>query len=458
MNSKKTLPYLLENASGKAFLFLGREGSFSDGEIERFLKKYHITLTRSLLDDVVATIEPYGLNPLEEMVSQEAYERGIPSFGLNLFERVLSESLSEKSLLMAVKLNSDQARIVRLLKNEHLSDAFFIELLCLYVWSQEEDSAEDRDVIMATLRRFIEIKPNEEDLLYSALTLNRLASNTTNPRLLEALLAFPEIRFLQRGKHYIRLKEVIATNPFIDEVVVEKLMALNEEGVWIALASNEALLISQLWRLEGRTPRVNEALASNPQIDTSLFLKLLESPTKEVVEMLLRYQPLSLEQYNDLEPFLEEEMFSFLGANEHLDEAVVEVLLQKSHTSLIEALCANSQLSLKRLNALEQHPLASWVALAKNSALSTKSLRKIEEEHGTEEEVSVALASNPSTPIDILEKIYTQKQDFKHLEALASNPTTPIEILNILKIDTRLRHALTHNERFVATITQKLGL
>ena len=93
---------------------------------------------------------------------------------------------------MAIKLGNDQERLLRLLGNEHLTDELFVRLLKLYRFDEEEEyNRQDRDVIMNTLRRYIDIKPNEEDLLYTYLTLRRLATEATDPNLLAALLGFP---------------------------------------------------------------------------------------------------------------------------------------------------------------------------------------------------------------------------------------------------------------------------
>ena len=78
MTTKQTLPELLESSPDKKFLFLGRAGLFTEDEIARFLKKYNITTTKNLEDDVVATIEPLNLNPVEEDISNDAYDRKIP--------------------------------------------------------------------------------------------------------------------------------------------------------------------------------------------------------------------------------------------------------------------------------------------------------------------------------------------------------------------------------------------
>jgi len=93
-------------------------------------------------------------------------------------------------------------------------------------WDDEdEDSRDDRDVIMYTLSRYIDIKPNEQDLLYSYLTLRRLATEATDPNLLLALIGFPNFEFLVRGKEKITLRETIARNRYIDQEIIQKLLS-----------------------------------------------------------------------------------------------------------------------------------------------------------------------------------------------------------------------------------------
>jgi len=273
--TKQTLHELLTSSTDKKFLFLGKEGLFTEDEIARFLKTYSIIRTRYLEEDVVATIEPLNLNPVEEDISNEAYDANIPSFSLDAFEKILSESINDDELLMAIKLTNDQARIFRLLGNTHLSESLFVKLLMMYQWhEEEEDNREDRDTIMYTLKRYIDIKPNEADLHYSYLTLRRLATEATNPKLLLALIGFPNFEFLIRGKEKVSLRETIARNSYLDKEVITKLVSLRDNKVDVALAGNgiiESVLLHTLLAKENE--RINEALATNQNIDNEIFQK-----------------------------------------------------------------------------------------------------------------------------------------------------------------------------------------
>ena len=296
---KKPLEAILKESSGQKLLFLGRESLFTHKEIERFLKPYGITLSQKYEAGVVAVVEHHRLNPVEEDISYEAYDQGIPLYKLTDFERLMSSQIEEDQLLMILKLGDDQERIRRLIANEHISDALFLRVLEMYKWSEEsdEDSNEDRGVVMATLRRFLDFKPNEEDLLYSSLTLKKLAVETDDPGLLKALLGFPNYRFMQKGKKWIRLREVIATNPAVDEATIQKLLRFRDEKIYFYLAANPGISPAYLKLLsEKNLLEVDEALASNSAIDDALFARLLDK-SGSVAEVLLHYQPIDTVRY-----------------------------------------------------------------------------------------------------------------------------------------------------------------
>jgi len=123
------------------------------------------TLKTLLETSKVGVVEHHMLNPVEEDISCLAYDDSVPLYKLKEFEKLLSESINDDEVLMGVKLANDQDRIFRLLGNSHISNTLFVKLLGMYEWhEEEEDNTQDRDVIMFTLRRYIEIKPNEEEI------------------------------------------------------------------------------------------------------------------------------------------------------------------------------------------------------------------------------------------------------------------------------------------------------
>jgi hypothetical protein len=457
---KPTLQELLTSNKSRKILFLGREGLFTVQEIERFLKRYSITMTKTLEEDVVAVVEHHSLNPVEEDLSCVAYAQNIPLYKLVDFEKLLSESIDDNQVLMALKLGNDQERIYRLICNDHLSDTLFVKLLGMYEWHEdEEDNNKDREVIMATLRRYIEVKPNEQDLLYSSLTLKRLAREATDPKLLYALIGFPNMTFLQKGKQKITLRESIAINKNIDEDVITRLISLRDPGVDIYLACNESLSLPLLQKFATKNVEsIDEALASNKNIDDALFESLLQK-SDDVVKVMLWYQPVNADRLALLRNRVKDEkLFASLGENREIEEGVLGELIESSNILLLESLAKNDRVSLELLDRLYKRAIPStYDKLALNPNSSIELLTSLYESSKDNIDIVKALASNPSTPEYILRELY-QRDIFEINESLASNSSTPLELLNIFKIDTRLRNALTGNERFVASITQSLGL
>ncbi|WP_295418073.1 hypothetical protein [Sulfurovum sp.] len=461
MNKEKpTLKTLLETSQGRKVLFLGREGIFTAKEAERFLKKYDVAMTSNYEEGVVAVVEHHALNPVEEDISCMAYDDGVPLFKLPEFEKLLSEGINDDELLMGVKLGNDQERIFRLLGNTHISNALFIKLLGLYEWHEEdEDNTQDRDVVMYTLRRYIEIKPNEEDLLYSSLTLKRLAREATDPKLLKVLIGFPNITFLQKGKQKITLRESIATNPHVDQEVIERLMSLRDPGVDMYLAANTStpLHVLQKYALKD-DEEINQSLASNPNIDETLFRSLLEK-SESVTQLMLWYQPVSMQRYEQLLGTVKDEaLFAYLGENKTIDAGVLEKLVETSNQALLVNLAGNESLDGALLERIFGRAVPqTYPSLAINPSTPVAVLEKLYRDQQQQKDILIGLSYNTSTPVEILKALY-EREEFEITRGIASNASVPLEILNVLKIDTRLRNELTANERFVASITQKLGL
>lgn len=460
IKEKPTLKTLLETSKGKKILFLGREGIFTKKEVERFLKKFDLGMTSHYEEGVAGVVEHHSLNPVEEDISCLAYDDGIPLFKLLDFEKLLSEGLNDDELLMGVKLGNDQERIFRLLGNAHINDALFVKLLGMYEWHEEdEDNTRDRDVIMYTLRRYIEIKPNEEDLLYSSLTLKRLAREAEDPRLLQVLIKFPNITFLQKGKQKITLRESIATNPHIDKEVIDRLMSLRDSGVDMYLAANTSTPLEVLQKYASRDEEeINQSLASNPNIDEALFSALL-TKSDTVIQLILWYQPVTMQRYEQLTNAIEDEaLFAYIGENKSIDEDVLEKLVESSNRTLLVNLAGNDSLDEKLLESIYERSIPeTYQYLAINRSTPVEVLEKLYKDHNDELDILTGLSYNTSTPIEILKELY-EREVFEITKGIAANASVPLEILNVLKIDTRLRNELTANKTFVASITQKLGL
>ena len=444
--TKPTLAQILASSEGKKFLILGRVGLFTVDEIARFLKKHNITMTKYLEEGVVAIIEPLNLNPVEEDISNDAYDAKIPSFSLEEFEKHLSDNINDDELLMAIKLTNDQARVFRLLGNTNISEALFVKLLGMYEWNEEdEDNNQDRDTIMYTLKRYIDIKPNEADLHYSYLTLRRLSTEATNPRLLQALIGFPNFEFLIRGKEKVTLRETIARNRYLDKEIITKLVSLRDTRVDVALAANPAVELSLLKTLLAKNEeQINEALATNTNIDNEIFKTLLSKKDK-VVQLLLLSQSIDVERLSlvDAEA-LDDTLFFTIGANEQLESDVIEMLITLEDEALLCHLAQNATLHPNQLEAIEAKGLEATVAcLAMNPVTPVALLEKFYKAYETDA-VRKALAQNTSIPESILRALFAL-DDLEIQRSMASNASIPLDILDILKVDTRLQNELAKN-------------
>ncbi len=447
---KSSLETLLSSSEGKKFLFLGREGIFTKDEIARFLKKHDITMTKNYEEGVAATIEHSSLNPVEEDISCLAYDDKVPSFVLDEFEKLLLDGINDDELLMGIKLSNDQERIFRLLGNENITEELFVKLLMMYEWhDEEEDDREDRDVIMFTLKRYIDIKPNEADLLYSYLTLRRLATEAMNPKLLLALIGFQNFAFLIRGKEKVTLRETIARNEHLDKDLISKLVSLRDKKVDVALACNKSVALPLLQSLLAKnSEKINEALATNDNIDNEIFNTMLGKEAK-VIQLLVLSQPINTERLALIDTHsLDAKLFATIGANERLENDVIDELINRDNEELICHLAGNKILSIAQLEAIYAKGIvSSFEYLAINPAVSAEMLEMLYEKYD-ESAIRIALAHNKSTPEAILRVLF-ERNEFEIYKSMASNSSVPLELLDILKVDTRLQNELAENEIFV---------
>ncbi|SFZ98541.1 Leucine rich repeat variant [hydrothermal vent metagenome] len=451
MKAKLTLKQLLDSPNDIKILFLGREGTFTKTEIERFFKKSNITLVSDYENDLAAIIEHNMLNPVEEDISNMAYENSVPLYKLKDFEKIMSSSLNDDELLMGIKLANDQSRILRLLGNEHINNTLFVKLLRMYEWDDEDDdSRDDRDVIMYTLSRYIDIKPNEEDLLYSYLTLRRLATEANDPKLLLALTNFPNFEFSIRGKEKITLRETIARNVNIDVEVINKLISFRDMKIDLSLSSNPIVEVAMLEKfIEKNSIDMFKALATNQNINNYIFEELLNKDEK-VVELLLIWQNINMERLELIESAeLDKNLFALLAANEYLEEEVVLKLLSLNSEEIMTNLAANTNIKSSVYEKIyKQNIEKTYEKLAKNDKTPLWILEELYKNNSDNKQIVTALSYNSTLSVDILKEMF-ERDDFEINKGLATNSSLPMELLDILKVDTRLQNYLAQNRVFI---------
>jgi len=357
---------------------------------------------------------------------------------------------------MSLKLSKDRARLIRLLRNEHLDDDFFLKLLGLYGWESGElmGSDEDRYVLIAILERFLDLSVYERDALYSPVTLLRLINTTDRPDLLEALLGLPDFEFrLQRRR--IGIAEAVAAREILEPETVAKLLRRRDPRIDRVLGANPALDAAGRRALfERGDSETLKALAAHPELEDELFEALLERGD-EVTRELLRRQRIDGKRLEKiLARKFDPEILAILGENEVLEPESYPELIALEIPELLANIAANDATPpevLERLARREElHP-----RLALNPPTPEAILRRLWHEENPE--IREALAYNPATPPEILEALY-ERGEFACHQGLAANPATPMEILHQLKTDHRLWLILQRNEKFVTEANREMGM
>ncbi len=458
---KKSLEPFLQRVENGALLLLGSPEYFTEEEIARFLKRYGAKLTRRE-EGIVAVLEGRRMNPAEETVSESLYAQGIPHYRIAELERLMSERLGEREVLMSLKLGYDAERLLRLIENEYLDDKLIVKFLKLWRWEADElmEGESDARILSALLKRFLDAGNYESDIYYSPISLLRLIRETENSALLEALVDWPDFTFRQQRGRSITLHEALASKEALDQRSVESLRRRKEAAVDRALAANPAIgregIEGFLVRHDGS---LDEALAANPALETEHFAELAERG-EAVAETLAGFQRIEEERLKILARYYGwENLPEALADNPRIDPEAFGRLFAKAPEDFQRRLAANPALPSEFVKSLaESDDEQILEALASNPAVEGAILRKIRERFGEEtERIDEALAGNPSTPIELLEAFYETGRE-PLLTALAANPSTPMEIFHQLKLDFRFYPLVSQNPAFVERANFEMGM
>jgi len=457
----QSLESCLKSNSGKRVILLGKIEGFTKEEIVDFLEGYSIALCDKIDDDVVALIESHRLSHVDEVVSCDAYVRDIPIYKLDDLTRLMSTIVIDKSILMKLKLTNDQKQIYNLIVNEYIDDNLFLDIAQMYHWDEDitSDNDNDRGVIIATLKRFLDYKPNESDLIYSPQSLNRLVHQTRNAKLLKLLLSYPNFDFLQKGKQRITLYESIACSRYINQEIIDILMRLRSKEIPFFLAANPSTPppILKSFFNNHKDHDIQEALASNPSIDNALFAELA-SKKGVILELLMTHQPITKLRFGVIESLqIDPKTYKFLGQNPKVDGEIITRLIKRDNHELSMELASNPNIPASQIAVLYKRSLDYHLPISGNPATPAIMLEKLFKTHQKDMNLLIKLAGNPITPEHILIELH-ERGLFVIDEVLAGNPSVPLTILNQLKIDSRHRNALTNNPTFTKSITQSLGL
>lgn len=444
-----------EDARGKSVLFLGRLKHFTEEEVAIFLKQYDAKLVKELDKDVAVVIESTMLTPHNEEVSYTVYKAKIPTFRLDVFEKLYAQKITPDSLLMSLKLSNDQERLRRLLKNEAFDDSFYLRLFRLYDWQGEgvHESDENRDVTTTFVKRFYNPEQfMDPAMVYSPVTLMTIVAECEDGEVLDAMLHFPhyEIKISKNERRPKTLKEIIALNTHAKASTLTALARFKNREIDYFLAQNDSLpapLQAQIY--ERADYATKKMLTQNANLSDTLFEKLL-SEDEEIVPYLFVFAKIDSAR---LEKIKGHPYFDVLGDGEGIEE-VLPQLLEMDILSLQKRLAENPLVKAKDLEKIYAKYADEVVeALCANPNLPTIMI----EQFAKSGAYDVILAANPATPIEILVAYFNQGEENLN-QALASNPSLPIEYLQQFQLDPTLMNTLSNNPTFTQNILKNLGI
>jgi len=444
------------NAQGKKVLFLGRLKNFTEDEVKIFLKQYELEFSDTLDEDVAVVIESTMMSPPEEEVSYDVYKQKIPTFRLDVFEKLYAEKITPNSLLMALKLSNDQERLIRLLKNEAFEKSLYLKLFKLYDWKGEgvHDSDENRDVTTTFVKRFY--NPDsfmDPAMIYSAITLTSIIADSEDAEVLDAILTMPEYEIkVSRSevKKPKTLKELVALNPHASAETLKQLSNFKDQTIDYFLVQNDMLAKELQEKIYARASEdIMIMLAQNENLSEELFEKLL-AHSGDIAQNLLVYQKMSKERYEKAKNSPEAEV---IGENEEIAE-ILEELLKSDNVMLQRRLASNTTVGSESLEKIYAGFGEKVIAdLCSNPNLSTIMIEEFVKLGKYDE----TLAANPSTPTEILIGYFNQEDKALNL-ALASNEALPLAYLQQLQLDTTLMNTLANNKTFTKNILNNLGI
>ena len=450
---------IIKNNQGGTALFLGRVTNFTPEELTNFLEAQGLNYADKYIgQDVALLVLSSMLTPLEEDLSYQLYDMGVPDVTLNQFETFYTKYIKPNTLLMSLKLSNDQERLKRLLLNEAFTDEVFLKLFKMYDWRGDglHESDDNRDVTIAFVKRFY--RPDgfrDPAMIYAPTTIMNIAQESQDSDVLDAILTMPnhQVKVSRYDTHRPKnLRETIAFNEAVSQESIKRILSYRDDDIDYFLASNLALREPQQIEIYSRgVEKVKIMLAYNSNLSNKLFFKLLDG-SDVIVKTLLSYQPMNSIR---LEQIIDNPHIAYLGDNESVSD-IVEPLLELKNRELDFQLASNMALSKEMLSRLyKRYGLDIAKKLADNINIWDE--LSYEFYSSQDRELIKILAKNPSTPKKILDEL-CEKKDRELNRFLASNPSVDIRYLREFQLDTSLIRILADNKTYGDSVLQGLGL
>ncbi|MBU1641862.1 hypothetical protein KKE54_00760, partial [bacterium] len=425
----------LENRNITLF---GKSRALSADEFAMQLQNHNIRLVDDKDADVALIIEGRLVNPIEQDRLEALYEaRVAPLIEIAEFEKWLCNSIDAPKLLMSLKLSGDRDRLMGYLQNPYIPNDLFLRLLKLYNWEGAGffESDDNRDITAALISRFYENIERNHNVQYANMGIMHLLHQSSDAELTEtiALLA-PLQSALKEGcdNSTQKILNAIALHPSASKNVLKQWLKKGNDEIRMLIAMRHDLdLDIQQYLLNLNNGIINETLSLNPSIEQAVALTLLQTFPENIAKHIKLDEAL----YRHLfEAYALE-----LAQNPTLTVEMQQELLEKGE-DVRAALAGNAAIEAVVFQALFESGKAGVLRrLISNPLMQSDKLKLLFEKDA--ETFSADIAANVKTEIDILKKL-SGSQDVEVLLALAKNPSTPVELLYQFQLDRRLERAV----------------
>lgn len=425
-------------------MLFGKSRALNTDEFAKQLRNHNIKMVDEVGDGVAVIVEGRLINPIEQDTLDRLYaEKAAPIIEIEALEKWLCSAIDADKLLMSLKLSGDRDRLMGYLQNPHISNALFLRLLALYDWEGVGffESDDNRDITAALISRFYENIERNHNVQYANMGIMHLLNQSHDVALTEtiALLA-PLQTALKEGcdNSTQKILNAIALHPSTSSKVLKQWLKRGNDDIQMLIAMRHDLDLSlQQYLITLEKPVIKETLSLNQQLEHQVALELL----KEFPENIAKHIRLDEMLFDDL---LEQYDFA-LAHNPTLTLAMQRRLLDRG-VEVQAVLAGNAAIAdevFERLFSSEDDNVVC--ALIVNKQMTSEGLRTLYER--SSERFGPYVAANAKTDVAILQQLAaTQKLDV--LLALAKNPSTPVELLYQFQLDRRLERAVKENASF----------
>jgi len=443
---QKHYNYLMnfEALRNRNIILFGKSRALSGGEFAKQLSNNSITLVDDVSAGVEVIVEGRLVNPIAQDELDRLYaEKVAPIIEIDALEQWLCSAIDADNLLMSLKLSGDRERLMGYLQNPYISNVLFLRLLKLYNWEGEGffENDDNRDITAALISRFYENIERNHNVQYANMGIMHLLNQSGDAELAEtiALLA-PLQTALKEGcdNSTQKILNAIALHPSTSLTVLKQWLKKGNDDIQTLIAMRHDLSLQlQQYLLNLGKPLINEVLSLNHTINDEIAQVL----SKEFPENIAKHIVLDRELFDS---FLEKYDFA-LAENLSLSLAMQEILLERGEKVQV-TLAKNATIT----SAVFALLFASGSVEVIRALISSEQMQReaIDElfKRGAECYGS-AIAANVKTDVTVLNEL-ALSQDVEVLLALAKNPSTPVDILYQFQLDSRLARAVKENESF----------